>query len=151
MVGCCAKDLFARTNMSAYFPFPNLPQPPLVHLIVPPLRTLQTGPRARLTGNTIGTPPLTALLPSIFAFSLTHSFSSPFASFQLMIVAPNSSTSMLSPVGSTAETRLLECEIVTCACGARPGVAERAEGFFGRSTMLEIVNELLVRVLEGVG
>lgn len=43
---------------------------------------------------------------------------------------------MLSPVGSTADTRSLECEIVTCACGVKPGVAESAEGFFGRSTMV---------------
>jgi hypothetical protein len=43
---------------------------------------------------------------------------------------------MLSPVGSTADTRSLECEIVTCACGVKPGVAKSAEGFFGRSTMV---------------
>jgi hypothetical protein len=48
---------------------------------------------------------------------------------------------MLSPVGSTADTRSLECEIVTCACGAKPGVAESAEGFLGRSTMVAGVEQ----------
>jgi hypothetical protein len=107
-----------------------------VALTTPPQTSKYAGVCSLRTGNTTGTPPLTAFVPSVFAFSLTHSFSPPFASFQLMIVAPKSSTSMLSPVGSTAETRLLECEIVTCACGARPGVAESADGFFGRSTIL---------------
>jgi hypothetical protein len=112
----------------------SIPLPsPILHPILSLVKNTQ---EQLLTGNTTGTPPLTALLPSVFAFSLTQSFSLPAASFQLIIVAPKSSTSMLSPDGSTADTRSLECEIVTCACGVKPGVAESADGFFGRSTMV---------------
>lgn len=89
-----------------------------------------------LTGKTMGTPPLTPLEPSSLEASLSHSFSSPAASFQLRTVAPKSSTSTLSPVGSRAETRALSSEMVTWACGGRPGVAARAVGLFGRSTMV---------------
>jgi len=132
VVGSCAEDLATHCCQLTCFtlfssrPYPLSLQPP------PP----SPGEKCTRTGNTTGTPPLTALLPSVFAASLSHSFSAPFASFQLMIVAPKSSTSMLSPVGSTADTRLFECEMVTCACGGRPGVADSAEGFFGRSTMV---------------
>lgn len=44
--------------------------------------------QVKLTGNTSGIPPRTALDPSSLAASLNHSFSSPFLSFQLMTVAP---------------------------------------------------------------
>lgn len=73
------------------------------------------------TGNTRGTPPLTALLPSSLALSLNHNFSVPAVSFQLNIVAPKSMISTLSPVGSTAEMRELPCVMLTCGCGGRPG------------------------------
>jgi hypothetical protein len=43
---------------------------------------------------------------------------------------------MLSPVGRTADTRELPWEMLTCACGVRPGVLERAEGFLERSTIV---------------
>lgn len=133
VVGCSAKDL--RAEVVSLFPLSSISLD--FHFYQCKLKRCS---QARIrTGNTTGTPPLTAFVPSVFAFSLTHSFSFPAASFQLMIVAPKSSTSMLSPVGSTAETRLLECEIVTWAWGVRLGVAERAEGFFGRSTMLEVL------------
>jgi len=137
VVGCCTKDLLHVVNLAPLLTLSrSLPQ----HF--PPIpSSIKNSQEQLLTGNTIGTPPLTALLPSVFAFSLTHSFSLPAASFQLIIVAPKSSTSMLSPVGSTADTRSLECEIVTCACGAKPGVAESAEGFFGRSTMVAGVEQ----------
>jgi len=46
---------------------------------------------------------------------------------------------MLSPLGRTAETRECECVMLTCAWRGRPGVAVRAEGFFGRSTMVRSV------------
>lgn len=59
----------------------------------------------KLTGNTSGMPPLTALLPSSTAPSLSQSFSLPPASFQLRTVAPCSRTSTVSPVGSVALTR----------------------------------------------
>lgn len=77
--------------------------------------------------------------PSILEASLSHSFSSPAASFQLSTVAPKSSTLTLSPVGSAAATRELPWEVVTCACGWRPGVAARADGLFGLSTMMKAI------------
>ncbi|KAK1245790.1 hypothetical protein MKX07_004859 [Trichoderma sp. CBMAI-0711] len=83
-------------------------------------------------------PPRTAFVPSSFAPSLSHSFSSPAASFQLSTVAPYSRTSTLSPVGRTAVTRELSSEMVTCAWGCRPGVAARAEGLFGRCTIVYV-------------
>lgn len=89
----------------------------------------------RLTGKTRGMPPLTALDPSSLAASLSHSFSRPAASFQLMTVAPHSKISRLSPVGSTADTREFLCAKSTCGCGDRPGVEARAVGLLGRSTM----------------
>lgn len=91
------------------------------------------------TGNTSGMPPRTALLPSRTAPSLSHSFSPPARSFHEMTVAPYSMTSTLSPVGSTADTREFPCEMLTCAWGARPGVAASAEGLFGRSTMVVLM------------
>lgn len=93
------------------------------------------------TGNTSGTPPLIALLPSNFAASLNHSLSCPSPPFQLITVAPCSRTSTLSPVGSTASTRECACVMLTCACGGRPGVVDRAVGFLGRSTMAADVAE----------
>ncbi len=87
------------------------------------------------TGKTSGMPPRTALVPSSLAASLSHSFSAPFLSFQLTTVAPYSSTSTLSPVGSTAVTRELSSEKVTCGWGARPGVLASAVGLLARSTM----------------
>jgi hypothetical protein len=45
---------------------------------------------------------------------------------------------MLSPVGRTADTRELLWDMLTCACGVRPGVVERAEGFLGRSTIVTV-------------
>jgi hypothetical protein len=36
-----------------------------------------------------------------------------------------------------AETREFECEMLTWACGERPGVVASADGFFGRSTIVE--------------
>jgi hypothetical protein len=45
---------------------------------------------------------------------------------------------MLSPVGRTALTRDCACVMLTWGCGARPGVAASAEGFFGRSTIVMI-------------
>lgn len=75
------------------------------------------------TGNTNGTPPLTADPPLKSAPSLTHSFSPPL-SFQLTTVAPYSSTAMLSPVGRVAVTRPLSWVIVALAGGCA-GVAER--------------------------
>lgn len=87
------------------------------------------------TGNTMGTPPRTAFVPSSLALSLKNNLSLPCASFQLRIVAPYSSISTLSPVGSTALT--LSSPTVTCACGATwPGLVESALGFFGRSTII---------------
>jgi hypothetical protein len=92
MVGSCAKDLnYPHVSIS-------------LHPVATDLLVLQL-PR---TGKTNGTPPRTALLPSNFAASLTHRFSAPFESFQLIIVAPNSRISTLSPVGRVAETRELE-------------------------------------------
>lgn len=41
-------------------------------------------------------------------------------------------------MGRTAETRELEWVVFIWAWGARPGVAERADGFFGRS-IFEVV------------
>ena len=88
------------------------------------------------TGKTRGMPPRTPLVPSSLVFSLSHSFSSPEASFQLSTVAPKSSTSTLSPVGSVAVTRELPWEMLTWAWGGRPGVAASADGLFGLSTIL---------------
>lgn len=45
---------------------------------------------------------------------------------------------MDSPVGRTAETRELEWVVFIWAWGARPGVAERADGFLRRS-IFEVV------------
>lgn len=69
--------------------------------------------REQHTGKTRGMPPRTAFVPSSFAPSLSHNFSSPEASFQLSTVAPYRRTSTLSPVGSDAVTRELPCEMVT--------------------------------------
>lgn len=93
-----------------------------------------------LTGNTTGTPPRTALLPSKAAFSLTHKFSVlPPLLFQLVTVAPNSKTSTLSPEGNVAITLELAPEptMSICASGAAASVALRAEGRLVRSTILE--------------
>lgn len=98
----------------------------------------QEKPSSSLTGNTKGMPPLTALLPSKTAASLSHSFSAPFVSFQLTIVAPYSRISTLSPVGRRAFTRPLSELMSTIGWGARPGVVARAAGFFGRSTMAAV-------------
>jgi hypothetical protein len=79
------------------------------------------------------------LEPSSFAASLSQSFSSPFLSFQLITVAPCRRISTLSPVGSTADTRELPCEMLTWGCGGRPGVVASAVGLFGRSTMVFVL------------
>lgn len=95
---------------------------------------------AKLTGNTSGMPPRTALLPSSTALSLNQSFSLPLASFQLITVAPWSRTSTLSPVGSVAVTRPASLSMLTEACASCCCVVEAsAEGLLGRSTMLSCV------------
>jgi hypothetical protein len=53
---------------------------------------------------------------------------------------------MLSPVGRTADTRELLWEMLTCACGVRPAVVERAEGFLGRSTIVAVDYEAVERI-----
>lgn len=88
----------------------------------------------RRTGKTTGIPPRTALDPSSTAPLLNQSFSSPDASFQLMTVAPKRRMSTLGPEGSVAVT--VESVMLTVAWGRLVGVAERAEGFFERSTMV---------------
>lgn len=92
----------------------------------------------KLTGKTSGMPPLTALLPSSTAPSLSQSFSLPLASFQLRTVAPCRSTSTVSPVGSVALTRPLSMVTVGWEWDCC-GVAARAEGLLGRSTIVAIV------------
>jgi hypothetical protein len=94
--------------------------------------------KERLTGKTMGMPPLTALLPSSLAASLSHSFSSPAPSFQLITVAPYSRTWTLSPVGSSAVTLELSAEKLTVACGGSPGVDDSAGslGLLARSTIV---------------
>jgi hypothetical protein len=92
-----------------------------------------------LTGKTTGTPPRTGLLPSSAAFSLNHRFSVlPPLLFQLVTVAPNSSTSTLSPEGNLAMT--LELGPVptmsTSGLGAPEEDASIADGRFARSTMV---------------
>lgn len=91
----------------------------------------------KLTGKTSGMPPLTALLPSSTAPSLSQSFSLPPASFQLRTVAPCSRTSTVSPVGSAALTRPSSMSTVGWAWDCC-GVAARAEGLLGRSTIVAI-------------
>lgn len=54
-----------------------------------------------VTGKTTGMPPLTGLEPSSFASSLSQRFSLPLL-FQLITVAPYSSTTTESPVGRVA-------------------------------------------------
>lgn len=91
----------------------------------------------RITGNTSGMPPLTALLPSRAALSLSQSFSSPAAFFQLITVAPNSRISTLSPEGSVADTRPASLSMLTVAWGRGCcGVDAKADGLLGRSTMV---------------
>lgn len=90
----------------------------------------------RLTGKTIGMPPLTGLLPSSLAASLSQSLSMPAAFFHEMTVAPKRSTSTDSPVGSLAETR--ELETSTAACGGKVGVDARGLGLWWRSTMFAV-------------
>ncbi len=86
----------------------------------------------------MGIPPLTALVPSSLAASLSHSFSSPAPSFQLITVAPYSRTWTLSPVGSSAVNLVLSSEKVTVAWGGRPGVDDSAGslGLLARSTIV---------------
>ena len=57
---------------------------------------------------------------------------------------------MLSPVGSSAATRVLPCETVTCGWGGNPGVAARAEGLLGLSTMVIDAIAEAVEVVQGV-
>jgi hypothetical protein len=95
--------------------------------------------RGRHTGKTIGIPPLTALVPSCFDASDNQSFSFPRTSVQLIMVAPYNKISTLSPVGRVAITRELLSVMLTCGCGAKPGVVARAAGFFERSTILAII------------
>ena len=95
----------------------------------------------KLTGNTSGMPPLTALLPSSTAPSLSQSFSLPLASFQLRTVAPCSRISTVSPVGSAALTRPSSMSTVGWAWDCC--VAARAEGLLGRSTIVAISSVLV--------
>lgn len=92
----------------------------------------------KLTGKTSGMPPLTALVPSSTAPSLSQSFSLPLASFQLRTVAPCSRISTVSPVGSAALTRPLSMVTVGWAWDCC-GVAARADGLLGRSTIVAVV------------
>lgn len=83
-------------------------------------------------------PPLTALVPSRTAPSLSQSFSLPLASFQLRTVAPCSRISTVSPVGSAALTRPFSMVTVGWAWDCC-GVAARADGLLGRSTIVVVV------------
>ena len=88
-----------------------------------------------LTGKTTGIPPLTGLLPSSFAASLTKRFSFPLL-FHEITVAPYRRTSTESPVGRLATT--LPCSVWTEGCG--PVVeGEIALGLFGRSIVLLMI------------
>lgn len=95
------------------------------------------------TGKTSGIPPRTGLLPSNFAALLTHTFSLPLL-FQLMTVAPYSSTSTESPVGSDAIT--LPFSLCTEGCGP---VVEglMAEGLLGRSMIVVSLGGLVMRTI----
>jgi hypothetical protein len=91
------------------------------------------------TGNTTGIPPLTAFVPVKSAFSLTHRFSVlPLLLFQLVTVAPKSSTSMLSPEGSAATTFWLPPSptMSIWAVGPEAVGALSAEGRLARSTIV---------------
>jgi hypothetical protein len=90
-----------------------------------------------LTGKTNGIPPLTGLLPSRIALSLTHKFSVPSTFFQLVTVAPKSRTSTVSPVGRRAETVLVSSEMLTTGCGAA-AVWARFFGLLARSTIVTV-------------
>jgi hypothetical protein len=83
-------------------------------------------------------PPRTGLLPSSAAASLTHRFSLPSAFFQLTTVAPKSSTSTDSPLGSRADTRELSAEMLTTGCGARV-MGEICAGRWARSIVGVVV------------
>ena len=113
-------------------------------------RHIQTRQVLDLTGKTRGMPPRAGPEPSNLAASLSQSFSSPEASFQLRTVAPCSKISTLSPVGRTAVSFPLPSVIVTVACGGKAGVAASAEGLLGLSTMLPIVRMRLVWMWCGV-
>lgn len=55
-------------------------------------------------------------------------------------------------MGRTAETRELECVMLTWAWGARPGVRARGAGLPGRSTMVGFAVRVLVAgTLVGLG
>jgi hypothetical protein len=91
-------------------------------------------------------PPRTGLLPSRAAFSLSHMFSVlPPLLFQLVTVAPYSSTSTLSPDGSVATTLELEPEptMSTWASGAAAEGALSADGLFARSTMVAMLRGVM--------
>jgi hypothetical protein len=91
------------------------------------------------TGKTSGIPPLTGLLPSSFAASLSHRFSLPLF-FQLMMVAPYSRISKLSPVGSEAITRPFSL----CTDGCGPVVdGEIGAGLFERCAIVVYISLLL--------
>lgn len=87
-----------------------------------------------LTGKTMGMPPLTGLLPSRTAFSLSQRFSR-LCDFQEMTVAPWRRTSTDSPVASFAITFELSEEMSTVACSL-DGEGAMADGLCPLSTIL---------------